>query len=90
MTEEEERARRNAYARGYAAGRRGAWPEHRPPQPPNEVIAKLMAAARKLRDAVDGELAALLPDDEWQRTLGEPVDAVDEALTAVSDWLKND
>lgn len=79
---------KRGYSRGYWAGSRGAWPDHLPPAPPDDLIAELMAAAHKLRDAVDGELATLDKDDPWQTALGDGVDAVDEAMTAISSWLK--
>lgn len=75
------------YSRGYYAGARGRWPEHRPPTPPDEVVAALMAALRELRDECDSALATLEPDDEFVRRLGPRVDAADEAMRRVSGWL---
>jgi len=83
MTPEESRA----YSRGYSAGSRGHWPLHRPPVPPHKVVSRLMTAARDLRDEVDGTLATLCEDDEWQEPLGPLVDAVDVALTRIGTWL---
>lgn len=80
-------AERLAYGRGYNRGAR--WPAHRPPHPPEPHVAKLMEAVQKLRDAVDGELAQLDADDPWQKSLGDPMDAVDAAMSEISRWLKS-
>ena len=83
MTPEEKRA----YGRGYNA--RNRWPEHRPPCPPNEIVAGLMEAIRKLRDAVDSYLATIDEDDELQDMLGPAIDDVDCAMVKLSRWLKH-
>jgi hypothetical protein len=75
------------YAKGYYAGRRKAWPAHQPPEPPNEVVATLMAATTKLRNVVDAFLATVGPDDEMEEMLGPGIDAVDEAMRRVTEWL---
>lgn len=85
MTLEETRA----YSRGYSAGVKKQWPLHRPPEPPNELVASLMNAALNLRDCVDGELATIEQNDPWQKTLGNPMDALDQAMEAVGIWLTN-
>lgn len=82
--------RRRDYARGYNAGRRGSWPDHRPPTPPDEIVAAFMDATMKLRNAVDGELATLDGGDEWTKRLGPLVDAVDEQFIAIGRWLTRD
>lgn len=87
MSREETLAIRRAYARGYNAGRRGVWPDHRPIAPPEPVICQLVEAALKLRNAVDGQLAMLGEDDEWQTTLGDPMDELDEAMKKLSAWI---
>lgn len=79
------RGEKLAYQRGYNRGCR--WPEHRPPTPPDKLMSAVIEAARKLRDAVDGELATLGEDDEWQETLGGPMDEFDHAMTKLSYWL---
>ena len=79
---------RRAYSRGYNAGSRRAWPEHRPPHPPVEIVARLMTALTALRDGVDGELALFDPEDEIEKHLGPLVDEADAAMSAVSEWLK--
>lgn len=81
------REERCAYSKGYNAGSRH-WPLHRPPEPPNVIVAELMRAAMKLRDAVDDQLAQLDPEDDWQHTLGDPMDEVTAALERVSIWLR--
>ena len=83
MTREE----KLAYGRGYNTGAAGRWPEHRPPAPPDPLVAELMRAATSLRNAVDGELATLDEEEPWQKTLGDPLDAVDAAMTAIGQWL---
>lgn len=77
-----------AYGRGYNAGVAGKWPLHKPPLPPGEMISALMGATRELRDAVDGELATLCDDDRWQSVLGDPMDRVDQAMTAIGKWIQ--
>lgn len=77
-----------AYSRGYSAGRRGAWPDHRPPVPPSPIIAKVLEAAKSLRDAVDGELATLEQDDRWQTIFGNPVDEFDQAMIEFGEWVR--
>lgn len=78
------------YSSGYYRGSRGTWPDHRPPQPPNETIAALMEATMNLRNAVDAELATLDGDDEWTERLGPLVDAVDEQFEKIGHWLRNE
>lgn len=86
MVADDKLAERRAYARGYSRGAR--WPEHRPPAPPEPIVAHLMAAATRLADAVDGELATLLEDDPWQQKLGNPMDDLRAAMVQVTRWLK--
>ena len=80
------REERLAYQRGYNTAAR--WPEHKPPVPPAKNVAILFQAAKALRDAVDAQLAAFDPEDPLQKTLGEHVDAVDDAFAAISQWIK--
>lgn len=77
-----------AYGRGYNAGSKKAWPHHRPPEPPNEIIRSMMNAARELRDEVDYYLSWLMPDDELNTTLGPKIDDLDEAFRRVTEWLR--
>jgi hypothetical protein len=76
-----------AYRRGYNTGSSRGWPAHRPAFPPEPVVAKLMAALRELRDAADGQCARLDPADEFAVMLGPKIDAADEAMAAVAEWL---
>lgn len=80
---------KRGYSKGYAAGSRGTWPDYRPIKPPDEIVGALVEAVQKFRDAVDGQLAMLDPDDEWQTTLGEPMDAVTESLGRIGEWVRN-
>ena len=86
MSPEEKRA----YARGYYASRMGRWPEHQPPFPPEEVIANLMIALRNLRDVADGICSTIDKDDEFAVCLGPAIDKADEAMIAVSEWLRKE
>ena len=80
---------RNAYAKGYYAGCRNRWPAHRPPTPPNGLVAGLVDAAMNLRDAVDSYLAVSDEEDELQKTLGNPMDEVTDAISRIGDWLRS-
>lgn len=82
MTDGEKRA----YSRGYTAGSRGRWPEHRPPQPPNQIVAELLLALREIRDELDGGLAAI-DDEEWEKLFGPIIERADAAAEMVSAWL---
>ena len=81
------RIERLAYQRGYSRGHR--WPEHRPPMPPNDVLAEYMMAMREGRDAIDMFQAALMPDDEWSKQLCPIIDRIDEAHEKLSAWILN-
>lgn len=76
------------YSRGYNTGAK--WPDHKPPRPPDEHIAKLMEAATNLRNRADCYLATIDEDDELQSKLGDGIDAVDEVLADIGAWLKRD
>ena len=80
--------KRRAYSKGYNAGRRGSWPDHKPPMPPHGLTANLIASARALRDGVDGELAAFLDDEPLFEPMGPLIDALDDSLAAISTWLR--
>ena len=81
---------KKAYSRGYAASGSRRWPDHRPPLPPDEVIAGLMAALLELRNECDGLLATIDPDDDFAKALDPRLDAADDALRAVAKWLFRD
>lgn len=80
------RGEKSAYQRGYAAGIRGRWPEHKPPLPPNEIIADLLLALREIRDHLDGELATI-DDPEWEAAFGPIIERADTAAQLVTEWL---
>lgn len=84
MTDEEKRG----YSRGYIAGSRSRWPEHRPPLPPDPLIRRLMEAARTIRDGHDSLLATLGPGDEFEQQLVPGIDALDAAMRDVTEWLR--
>ena len=88
MTPAERLIHKRAYATGYNAGRRNAWPDHKPPAPPALEVTAVVAAARNLRDELDGLLAGLDPNDPWEERLAPKIAAVDRALAGVSEWLK--
>jgi hypothetical protein len=77
-----------AYSRGYNAGRKGVWPEHRPPMPPDETCRKVLEALRALRDGVDSELAKFDEHDEICMVLGPLIAQVDDVFEEIGDWLK--
>lgn len=77
-----------AYSRGFYRGSRGAWPEHRPPAPPHEVLRPVIEAAQRLRDGADGICATLMDDDDFVKELGPLVDVFDEAMTKYGEWLR--
>lgn len=79
--------RRRVYARGYNAGRKGAWPDHRPPKPPDDMVRELFIALQGLRDAVDSEIATFDQDDPFVEKLGQWVDKSDLAFERVGRWL---
>lgn len=77
-----------AYQRGYAAGANRRWNAHRPPLPPHELVAAVIAAATGLRDAVDGQMAMLEPGDNFlEESCGAHMDALDESLRKITAWL---
>lgn len=79
---------KRGYSKGYATGSRGTWPDHRPPMPPQENVAALMAACRSLRDGIDSELATFDEDDELNKRLGPLIDAVDDQFVKIGRWLR--
>ncbi len=76
------------YNKGYCAGRKGAWPEHAPPSPPDALIESLMAAAKALRDEADFICSIIEADDDFAVRLEPRIDAVDEALKAITRFAK--
>jgi len=85
VTEDEKRA----YSKGYNAGVRHRWPAHKPPRPPEEIIAELIHTAQALRDAIDAQLAMFDDDDPLELAIGHKIEAFDNAMTKVTQWLMN-
>jgi len=87
MTADEKRA----YSRGYNAGSRGKWPEHAPPNPPQEHVLALFVAAKSLADAAAAVLQVVLPDDGPDglfTQMQQEVNRVDAAFETISRWLR--
>lgn len=78
-----------AYQRGYQNGAE-RWPLHKPPVPPQPVIALLVTALRGLRDECDSALAVFDKDDPLEKAIGPRIAEADAALSAVSAWLRSD
>jgi hypothetical protein len=76
---------KKAYQRGFQRG--SNWPLHKPPIPPEPVVAELVEALRALRDAVDGALASFDPDDPLNAALSPYIERADKAQRGVSLWL---
>lgn len=76
-------AERRVYQRGY--NRAAHWPDHLPPEPPNEFVAELMRAATMLRNACDAQIAQ---GSEQEDSLGPGIDAVDAAMERIGQWLR--
>ena len=90
MTEGEKRA----YGRGYNTGSRHGWPSHKPPTPPDPLVAALIEALKSLRDAADWYCATVgcgsdseAIDDPFAAELIPKIDAANEALRAIVLWL---
>lgn len=79
---------RRAYSRGYAAGRRGAWPHDGPPAPPDEIVRELQAALVALRNRFDYWAAQFSADDDVVVDLRPHAERADLALRAVELWLQ--
>ena len=73
------------YQRGYQHGAR--WPLHKPPFPPEPVIAELVSALRELRDAIDGQLSTFEPNDPMNAALSPYIERADKAQQAMALWL---
>jgi hypothetical protein len=56
--------------------------------PPDQIIAELIGALGDLCNAVDAELAPMDEGDEWQTTLGNPVEAGYAAIERYREWLR--
>lgn len=78
---------RRAYSRGYYKGASGAWPPHKPPLPPNDLLAAFISAAQGLRDGFDSMCATFSEDDEIVRELDTKIEAFDAAMRSWTKWL---
>ena len=78
-----------AYARGYNRGSSGKWPDHRPPAPPDEILAAIVRAAQSLRDTADHICATISEDDEFALELAPRIDKFDSAMTKFGEWLRS-
>ncbi len=83
MTREEQRA----YSKGYAAAGRHAWPAHKPPLPPDEVVRGIITAAQMLFDKADSLQAGYEEDDELIEPLRCALDDFGAAMTVMTKWL---
>ena len=81
---------KRGYSKGYFAGSKGAWPDHRPPEPPHALFAGIMRAAQDLRDAIDAEISTFGEDDEVTRRIGPYIDAFDGQQEFLSGWLREE
>lgn len=79
---------KRAYQRGYHRGSRSAWPEHKPPLPPDDIVYPVMQAARRIRDEYDDFLAVLGEEDEFEKVIGPLIDQLDAAMTKYGEWLR--
>lgn len=75
-----------AYAKGYQAGMKRSWPQHRAPLPPDKIREDIMKAANDLRDAADDICARLDESDDFVKELSPKIDALDKANRALVDW----
>ena len=82
------REERLAYQRGYHTGSKRAWPEHRPPTPPDEIVAALIRAGSALRDQADRTISTFDEGDVIVHELGPAIDAYDEAMAELGRWVK--
>lgn len=76
------------YAKGWYAGIRGRWPEHKPPIPPEKVLAQLMNSATNMRNEADTLCAVFDENDKSLDKLRNAIDNFDAAMTALTRWLK--
>ena len=81
-----DREERLAYQRGYAAGVRNRWPEHKPPCPPDSICRELLSAAQNLRDQADGLVATFSDGDVPE--LSHAIDRMDEVLASIGRWVR--
>ena len=78
---------RRAYQRGYQCAST-RWPMHKPPTPPEPIIARMMTVLKEVRDICDGFRATLDEDDLFGQELELAISKADDALISVSVWLR--
>ncbi len=88
MTPDEKRIYYRGYSRGYYIGLGNRWPEHTPPNPPQEQVLALFVAAKDLRDAAFSVLSVIIPDEDIFIELQTQANGVDAAFQEISKWLK--
>lgn len=88
MSDPDKRDIGRAYSRGYMAGRKGNWPDHKPPTPPDPRVAALFITARALRDGVDARIATFDPSDPFYMALAPLIDELDAEMALWTVWLK--
>jgi hypothetical protein len=77
------------YSKGYAAAARRAWPSHKPPLPPDEILKPIIETALAMRSEIDHQLAVTFEsDDPLALAIYEKIDAFDDAMSHLSAWLK--
>lgn len=42
---------KRGYSAGYYRGSHGSWPAHKPPSPPNHIVASMIESLSALRDS---------------------------------------
>lgn len=81
------REQRLSYSRGYSAGIKCIWPEHRPPAPPEDLINGFYKAAMALRNAADNICASIDEEDEFAKELSPKIDNLDMEFKKLTLWL---
>lgn len=76
-----------AYARGYAAGMRRAWPAYHPPAPPDAMSAEIVKAAQALAAKVAEWCGAFGDEDEFSLEMRPLLQAVDDSNEKLTKWL---
>ena len=82
------RSERSAYARGYQVSAR-RWPAHKPPVPPQPVVAELMQAMEQMCDQCATFIGMIEQDDAWAKIMAAIMERGDKALSAVSAWVRD-
>ena len=78
------------YLRGYWAGLRHKWPEHRPPMPPKQIVAEALQAAIGVRDALDGLIASFEEGGEEEIKYGKYIESFDESMKKITAFVLKD